>query len=275
MELRGPIVQQFVRFWQCFWLQDPSGTATHVGTARTDQLVPNSANTGSIHALASRHVNVEAIQSVFLPSPHHWNPQFRFPWQQGADPPPTPLNIGLLALFAKAASSIFIQSPNITAQPVLDALLSALQRGVNVRLVTSERLMVLEQLVTAGTTNKRCMQWLTTKHRELCGKAKEASQTDLESGLFDKAVGRLRVEYHKPRDDGQSGSEPVQSHLKLTVVDDHVTIHGSGNMDRASWYTSQELGVAFVSSALAKAIQAARKEAMHSRSEVVYDSRGW
>jgi phosphatidylserine/phosphatidylglycerophosphate/cardiolipin synthase-like enzyme len=41
--------------------------------------------------------------------------------------------------------------------------------------------------------------------------------------------------------------EPAKSHLKWTVVDDEATVLGSGNMDRASWFTSQELGVALLS----------------------------
>lgn len=48
--------------------------------------------------------------------------------------------------------------------------------------------------------------------------------------------------------------EPVKSHLKLTVVDDEVTVLGSGNMDRASWFTSQELGVALLSREIAESV---------------------
>ena len=51
-------------------------------------------------------------------------------------------------------------------------------------------------------------------------------------------VGRLRVGYFVP------GSIYKKSHIKGTVVDEEVIVLGSGNMDRASWYTSQELGIA-------------------------------
>ena len=46
--------------------------------------------------------------------------------------------------------------------------------------------------------------------------------------------------------------EPVKSHFKCVIMDEEITILGSGNMDRASWYTSQELGIAFVSREVAK-----------------------
>lgn len=54
----------------------------------------------------------------------------------------------------------------------------------------------------------------------------------------------MKIGYFKPKN---GSGEPVKSHLKLTVVDDEITVLGSGNMDRASWFTSQELGVALLS----------------------------
>ena len=43
----------------------------------------------------------------------------------------------------------------------------------------------------------------------------------------------------------------MKSHLKLMIVDEEITVLGSGNMDRASWFTSQELGVALLSKEVA------------------------
>ena len=122
---------------------------------------------------------------------------------------------------------------------------------------------------------ERQVQWLISQHRQLLDRhgSTFASPGELESGMIGKNVGRLQIEYYRPRAmQDRAGSEPVQSHLKLTVVDDRIAVHGSGNMDRASWYTSQELGVAFVSSELVSAIKGALVEAMQGRSEVLYDS---
>ncbi|RMY92497.1 hypothetical protein D0861_02475 [Hortaea werneckii] len=274
MDLSGPIVDQFVRFFQEFWAEQTDMLPPPYPVASKTDLVDGQ-RSSSVSPLAVRRVDMSSVPSVFLPSPHHWNPQIRMPWQQSSKPPPTPLNICLLSLFDKASENIFIQTPNVTAQPVLDALLAALGRGVNIRIITSEKLMVLEQLVTAGTTNKRCMQWLISQHRKLLDRhgSTLASPGELESGMIGKTVGRLQIEYYRPRGlQDRAGSEPVQSHLKLTVVDDRIAVHGSGNMDRASWYTSQELGVAFVSSELVSAIKGALIEAMQGRSEVLYDS---
>ncbi len=121
--------------------------------------------------------------------------------------------------------------------------------------------MLLEQIVTAGTVTEICVWRLVRGYRRLLRRR----TGDEESGR--KPVGRLRIGYYRPLSDlrkhtsPSSGSghgtaegdsdEPVKSHLKLTVVDGYVTVLGSGNMDRASWYTSQELGVAFLSRDLA------------------------
>jgi len=47
---------------------------------------------------------------------------------------------------------------------------------------------------------------------------------------------------------------------------------GSGNLDRASWFTSQELGVAFFDKGLVKQVESVLDQAMEGRERVVYDS---
>jgi len=208
----------------------------------------------------------EPTPTVFLLSPHHVNPRFRpFPWQSAPEPPPTPLNTFTLQLFGSATSSIYIQTPNLTAPPALTALLRALQRGVDVHVVTSERLMILEQLGTAGTTTARCVKKLVRRYKRLPRAASPAS--DLESAT--PKVGRLHIEYYRSQN-SNTPKEPTQSHLKLTIVDANWVILGSGNMDRASWYTSQELGVAFCSPEVAAAVQGVVRQGLEGRIKVVH-----
>lgn len=51
-------------------------------------------------------------------------------------------------------------------------------------------------------------------------------------------------------------NQPVKLHLKMTVIDNEITVLGSGNMDRASWVTSQEVGVAIFSEQVARRLNA-------------------
>lgn len=239
IELSGPSLQSVVQFWESFWTSSKTRSAPQ---AMYDEL--------------------SSILSVLLPSPHHVNPRFRFlPWQKYADPPSSPLNAFVLSLLATAEKSIYMQTPNLTAMPVLNAILSALQRGVDIHIVTSERLMILEQLVTAGTTTSRCIKWLMRRYRKLLA----ATDMDLEAG---QRLGSLQMDYYVPRE-GDDGQEPVQSHLKLTIADETTVVLGSGNMDRASWYTSQELGIAIFDSSLAKTVRSTVNQALVGRTKPV------
>jgi phosphatidylserine/phosphatidylglycerophosphate/cardiolipin synthase-like enzyme len=91
-----------------------------------------------------------------------------------------------------------------------------------------------------------------------------------------RAAGRLRVAYFRAlADDGDGadgGGVPVQTHVKLSAFDGRVVVLGSGNMDRASWYTSQELGLALCDAPSVARVLAALKDGMRGRSEVFYDS---
>ncbi|KAE8850000.1 hypothetical protein PTNB85_00416 [Pyrenophora teres f. teres] len=268
ISLTGPVVDQFLKFYRTFWEQ-----------RLDDPTVLEAVNHASIKddsALKSLvHLSAPDIHTIFLPSPHRRNPQFYFFGSQGdVKAPPTPLNVFVLTLFDKAEKSIRIQTPNVTAPPVLSAILRALARGIDVRILTSERLMILEQLVTAGTTTSRCINRLIKRYRKLSSDTIQA--TDEESPMAAFQPGNLHISYFDaiggPRSRGREGGEPQQSHLKMTIVDDEVLVLGSGNLDRASWFTSQELGVAFFDRDVVLKVKSAVDTGMEGRSRVVFDS---
>jgi phosphatidylserine/phosphatidylglycerophosphate/cardiolipin synthase-like enzyme len=263
--LTGQVVQSFIIFWQRFWDRNES----RLETEPTSSIIDENATSGDhqIRTPGSAHIfrklELSSIPSVFLPSPHHSNPRFMpFPWTIPT-PPSTPLNMFLLTLFDLATYNIYIQTPNITSLPVLKALLSALQRGVHVNIVTSERLMILEQFFTAGTTTTRCVKMMVKKYKRM---KKRSESNDEEAGL---RIGNLVVEYFQPNRPIISG-EPLQSHLKLTIVDGEWVVLGSGNMDRASWYTSQELDVAFRDGKFARTMKDSLDLVMQERKRIAF-----
>ncbi|RMD44527.1 hypothetical protein DV735_g538, partial [Chaetothyriales sp. CBS 134920] len=78
-----------------------------------------------------------------------------------AEPAPaTPLNTFLLTAITHATRSVVITTPNLTSPPLISALLTALRSGVDVTIYTSARMMLLEQLLTAGTITE-C--WYTSQ----------------------------------------------------------------------------------------------------------------
>lgn len=249
----GSIVKHFVEFWQMFWVRecqlDSSPRNSQLGDGQdSPTFVPNDFDDNTHIVRRLQHSDRSA---VFLPSPHHLNPRFRpFPWQAAAPVPGTPLNTFLLTLFKTAKSHIYIQTPNLTCSAVLNSVLAALSRGVDVEILTSERLMILEQLVTAGRTTKGCVKKLLKRYQRMKGQHVD----DDEEAQRTSVVGNLNIKFFSPKGI-ENSREPVQSHLKLTIVDRQWTIFGSGNMDRASWYTSQELGVAIDSVEIAESVR--------------------
>lgn len=281
----GPIVNQFTKFYEEFWLRQsplPDLPATtqddskpwHADVAETSDL--GHANIVTHFSSTTKPSTISAIPTVFLPSPHRRNPQFQpFASTEGVTAPPTPLNAFILTLLSKAEKTIRIQSPNITSPPVLSAILAALQRGIDVSILTSSRLMILEQLVTAGTTTSRCVNTLIKRYKKL---SSPRPAYDEEAAIAEPRLGKLKVSYFEPmggaKSRGQEGGEPQQSHLKMMIADGEVVVLGSGNLDRASWFTSQELGVAFFDGGLVGEVERTVEKAMEGRVRVVFDSEG-
>lgn len=299
VQVSGAAVASLVRFYALTWDRE-------LDTERALSSPVTETPDFDIQAASLHHVSSPAHRRTALPSPtsptttlvlpssHHWNPRFHpFPWQKAPDAPATPLNIALLELFERAQQSIYIQTPNITCRPVIDALLDALHRGVDVAIVTNRSMMLLEQLVTAGTTTSLCLRSLVRRYRRLSsdrhgrisGGRGRGGDADVEAA--NPGPGQLSILAFRPRagakpDEHEEqplmagadrGDEPVHSHLKLTMVDEEFTVLGSGNMDRASWWTSQELGILFHDGELASAVRSGVEGVMDGRFDVVFDSR--
>ena len=222
LPLTGPIVNSFVRFWQSTW-----GPNDWTDLPVTPPPYQSSST-------------VTSYTASFLPSPQHLNPHFQLlQFIPPSLPPPTPLNVLLLHLFSRAQKCIVLLTPNLTSSPVISALLEALARGVNVTVVTNRRMMILEQLITSGTITEICM-WKLRRHYDRLNRRRLAPHyfEDEENRVGVRIIGSLQIGYYSPT------IKYKRTHIKCSTIDDRIVILGSGNMDRASWYTSQELGVA-------------------------------
>ena len=298
VEISGPAVVGLLDFFARTWNKE-LGLLPPVSTGSLSLAAsppPTEPILSSVHHCHRFPSGMTPMVTVILPSSHHRNPDFHpFPWQDAARPPATPLNVAILHLIDNAKQSIFIQTPNLTCAPVISALLGALSRGVDVAIVTSRNMMLLEQLVTAGTSTSWCIRSLTRRYRSMIHQvaggtsarhggrpiSDVARTADLEAQH--PVPGQLHISYFRPNLASKSTvakahpsllvapEEPVHSHLKLTIVDGEYTVLGSGNMDRASWYTSQELGVLFHSSRFATVTMTAVVGATEGRLSVVYE----
>jgi phosphatidylserine/phosphatidylglycerophosphate/cardiolipin synthase-like enzyme len=295
VELAGDAVGGLLDFYRRVWepeatsapeaLLSGSQQAVGVGQSGVTKLSPPGTFCSTADVLL-QFTDKEQTPTIILPSSHHQNPRFSPPtWMGGSfpPPPPTPLNVALLHLLSTARQEIYIQTPDLTSPPVLACLLEAVDRGVYVDIVTCDNIKPWEQILTALTTTRRCAQGLISDYRQRRLK-REQRLYDLEAqDGGDGAGGRLRIAYFHARRPAQSapmpgtvaetGTEnPEQSHLKLTIVDSEYTVLGSGNMDRASWYTSQELGILFQSNNFAAQVRQAVDKVMTGRYDVIFDS---
>ncbi|KAF2994378.1 hypothetical protein E8E13_001909 [Curvularia kusanoi] len=270
ISMTGPVVSQFLNFYWTFWERRSEPPPDLPVRGRVYGILDTGAEAPTKFWSADQSATSDFLEipTIFLPSPHRRNPNFRI--FGAASSPATPLNLFLLNIFAKAERSIRIQTPNLTAPPVLSALLKALARGVDVKIVTSERLMILEQLVTAGTTTSRCVNTLIKRYKSL-HPGPDSRIHDEEAAMTPTKIGGLHISYFKPGENAW-GPKPQQSHLKMTIVDGEVVVLGSGNLDRASWFTSQELGVAFLGVSLTSQVEKVVDKAMADRSKVIFDS---
>ncbi|MCJ1437734.1 hypothetical protein MMC27_007121 [Xylographa pallens] len=237
--LKGPVVDGLIEFWSHFWGRKETLAPFHHSTSH----IPDTLNQSS-----------STLDTILLPSPHHSSLSLSIPplipTVTPRRPPPTPLNTFLLSIVKAAKYSIKIISPNLTCQAIIIALQAALARCVDVTIITNRRMMLLEQIVTAATTTeyeiwklKRAYCRLLRRRSRTVHAGNDEDAAMMEEGQQHEVLGKLKICYFRA---GSSAgdNEPMRSHVKCTIVDDEVAVLGSGNMDRASWYTSQELGIA-------------------------------
>lgn len=247
VEISGDGVANLVTFHQFVW--DPQlesqlipRVGLDLGSARPPGLGRIALT--QIPSFAGRFLTLPGAvtPTILLPSSHHRNPKFNIiPFRKPSTPPPTPLNCAILHLMETAQHSLYIQTPNITTRPIIDAVLEALKRGVDVVIVTSKGLMFLEQIVTAGTTTSLCLRSLIRRYRKLQANRthpqnmaiphNSEGELDIEAQL--PQLGSLKISYFRPqpgnRPEGMA-EEPQKSHIKLTIVDGQYTVLGSGNV---------------------------------------------
>ncbi|KAF2970778.1 hypothetical protein GQX73_g2762 [Xylaria multiplex] len=292
VEITGDAVVTLLRFYRSVWdrhLEVDKQLSVSSRLQEHAESIPRPIAIGltSIQSPASNLTTLQLgdIPTVLLPSSHHRNPQFRpLPWQPFPHPPATPLNCAVLRLIAIAEKKIYIQTPNLTSAVVIDALLEALDRGIDVTVVTSKGMMILEQILTGGTITSWCLRSfvkLYEKRRKRFMRSTRGNNEEDSNGMLDleaqpPRLGSLEIFYFHPLRGNQLErvpEEPVHSHLKLVMIDDEYAILGSGNMDRASWFTSQELGILFQSNELVTNVRDAVNQAISGRVSLFFGSK--
>ena len=139
-----------------------------------------------------------------------------------------PQNEAWLSLIRHAESTIFIQTPDLNAAPLLPALVEAVKRGVRVTYYVCFGYNDAGEMIPGqGGTNDQVAQALVAS----------LSQTEAQ---------RLRIYNYVAKDQDHPIHHSFASrscHIKLLIADGKVAVQGSGNQDTQSWFHSQEVNV--------------------------------
>ncbi|KAH9821384.1 IQ calmodulin-binding motif protein [Teratosphaeria destructans] len=139
-----------------------------------------------------------------------------------------PQNECFLSLIRNAKRNIFIQTPDLNAKGLLPALVDAVKRGVEITYYVCLGYNDSGELLPGqGGTNEMAANHLFS---ELSGPHKDL----------------LKVYFYVAKDQDHpihNSFKKRSCHIKLLIVDEQVTVQGSGNQDTQSWYHSQEVNV--------------------------------
>lgn len=141
----------------------------------------------------------------------------------------TPQNSAFLSAFKHAKHSIFIQTPNMNAEPILEALLDAVRRGVTVTCY----------LCLGYNDAGQLLPFQNGTNEMIANRLYLSLHTDEERS-------RLRIFNYVAKDQ----TKPIHNkykkrscHIKLMIIDERVAIQGNGNLDTQSFYHSQEVNL--------------------------------
>ncbi|KAH8427395.1 IQ calmodulin-binding motif protein [Aspergillus melleus] len=141
----------------------------------------------------------------------------------------TPQNSAFLSAIQNAQSSIFIQTPNMNAEPLLQPLLDAVKRGV----------IVTCYLCLGYNDAGQLLPFQNGTNEMISNRLYAALETKEERS-------RLRIYNYV----GKDQTKPIHNkfkkrscHIKLMIIDEKVAIQGNGNLDTQSFYHSQEVNV--------------------------------
>jgi phosphatidylserine/phosphatidylglycerophosphate/cardiolipin synthase-like enzyme len=139
-----------------------------------------------------------------------------------------PQNEAWLSCIRNATRTVFIQTPDLNAAPLVPALAAALKRGIRVTYYICFGYNDAGEIIPGqGGTNDQTAQALV--------KSITAEERQL-----------LHICYYVGKDQDHPIHQSFKQrscHIKLLIVDEHVGIQGSGNQDTQSWYHSQELNI--------------------------------
>lgn len=289
----GSIVNTFLKYYQQVWGDCGEAFQGFAGESATQVY---SEGAGAIWSptppppISVQFSRNAVTPTIFLPQPHHpvFPPLFLvpkfvsnilstcLPFQISPNDqlaPATAQNTFMSGLIRQAQNSVFIQTPNLTSPYLLEVLYERLIKPgqpIHIEILTSKRMMVVEQIVTTGFGGPSG-QWGATT--EACIRKLLQRLKGNINPLSD-----LHIDYYAPlsptvtdpdKENLLTAQEEMelarQSHVKVMIVDHEATVVGSANGDRASWYTSGEVNLLVFDTQFAQGVRGCLEKGVGSR----------
>jgi len=160
------------------------------------------------------------------------------PWKRNSK---NPQDQAFLSLFKNAKSNVNIVSPNLNAPALMEAMVKALKRGVDINILLSKNYQdFISKMPMAGGTNLKNVKKIKKQVRKYAKKNPRKKVGVFNIRWFVDRKGRVSRESGKDKEKLGKWT----SHTKYMSVDNQITVVGSANMDSQSWYYSRELNIA-------------------------------
>ncbi|KKK19065.1 hypothetical protein ARAM_006082 [Aspergillus rambellii] len=149
-----------------------------------------------------------------------------------------PQDAAFLSAIKHAQRSIFIQTPNMNAEPFLKPLLDAVRRGV----------VVTCYLCLGYNDAGELLPFQNGTNEMIANRLYHSLETNEERS-------RLKIYNYV----GKDQTRPIPNkykkrscHIKLMIIDEQVAIQGNGNLDTQSFFHSQEVNLLYDSSTICR-----------------------
>ncbi|KAF5388467.1 hypothetical protein D9757_004627 [Collybiopsis confluens] len=149
-----------------------------------------------------------------------------------------PQNVAFLEAIRGAKETVFIQTPNLNAEPLLPELVKAVRRGVRVEYWVCLGYNDAGELLPQQNGTNEMIANRLYNDASLLGKGAEP--------LTDEEKERLTIYVYVAKDQNipiHNKFKKRSCHIKLLIVDSHLAIQGNGNQDTQTWFHSQEVNV--------------------------------
>ncbi|KIK70742.1 hypothetical protein GYMLUDRAFT_32791 [Collybiopsis luxurians FD-317 M1] len=149
-----------------------------------------------------------------------------------------PQNVAFLEAIRGAKETVFIQTPNLNAEPLLPELVKAVRRGVKVEYWVCLGYNDAGELLPYQNGINEMIAYRLYNDASLLGEGAEP--------LSDEEKERLAIYVYVAKDQNlpiHNKFKKRSCHVKLLIADSHLAIQGNGNQDTQTWFHSQEVNV--------------------------------